>query len=74
MRLSEFERAVAREFGSAGATLVNDLALPHVGNRTAAECLRAGVDPREVWYALCLETDVPPARRHGVGLQDPPRN
>ncbi len=73
MRLSEFERAVEREFGAAGATLVTDLALPRAGNRTAAECLRDGVEPREVWHALCVEADVPPSRRHGVGLQDPPR-
>jgi len=73
MRLSEFERAVAREFGDAGATLITDLTLSRAGGRTAAECLRAGVEPREVWQALCIEADVPDARRHGVGLQDPPR-
>ena len=37
------------------------------------EALDAGVPPREVWYALCAETDVPVARRHGAGRLDPRR-
>ncbi len=73
MRLSEFDRAVAHEFGGQGASLVRDLALSGVGHRTAAEALRDGVPAREVWLALCAETDVPDARRHGVGLLDPQR-
>ncbi|GAA3900023.1 DUF3046 domain-containing protein [Microbacterium invictum] len=74
MRLSEFERAVEHEFGAGGATLVADLTLSQLAHRTAAECLGAGVPPREIWRALCVEADVPLARRHGVGLQDPPRD
>ncbi|MDQ1126915.1 MULTISPECIES: DUF3046 domain-containing protein [Microbacterium] len=73
MRHSEFDRAVADEFGSGGAALVSDLVLTDVGNRTAREALAAGVPPREVWYALCAETDVPVDRRHGAGRLDPRR-
>ena len=29
--------------------------------------------PREVWLALCAETDVPPERRYGVGRLEPRR-
>ncbi|HCJ49157.1 DUF3046 domain-containing protein [Microbacterium marinum] len=73
MRHSEFERAVADEFGATGAALVDDLVLTAVGGRTARQALAAGVPPREVWQALCVETDVPIARRHGAGRLEPRR-
>lgn len=72
MRQSEFQRAVADEFGAAyGASLVKDLVLGRLGDRTAAQALVAGVPPREIWLELCRETGVPEARRHGVGRMDP---
>ncbi|KJL19502.1 hypothetical protein RL72_03151 [Microbacterium azadirachtae] len=71
MRRSEFLRAVDAEFGSRGAALVADLVLSAVGGRTAAQAVEAGVPPREVWLALCAETDVPESRRHGVGRLEP---
>lgn len=70
MRRSEFTRAVEHEFGARSASLVSDLALGGLGHMTAAEALADGVPPREVWLALCVETDVPPDRRHGVGRLD----
>lgn len=73
MRRSEFERAVADEFGASGSSLVVDLALPGIGSLTAAEALAAGIEPREIWLALCAETDVPAARRYGVGRLEPRR-
>lgn len=72
MRVSEFQLAIADEFGAAyGRVLTSDLVLGAVGGRTADEALRAGVDPREVWLALCEATDVPPERRYGVGQREP---
>ncbi|QKJ19803.1 DUF3046 domain-containing protein [Microbacterium hominis] len=71
MRRSEFERAVADEFGARGSSLMTDLVLGAVGDRTAADALAAGVPPREIWLALCAETDVPVSRRHGVGRLEP---
>lgn len=72
MKLSEFQIAVDEEFGPGyGSVVVNDLVLAPVGGRTAREALVAGVSPREVWLALCEATDVPPARRHGVGRREP---
>jgi len=73
VRRSEFSRAVEHEFGARGATLVADLALGQLEHRTAAEALKDGVDAREVWLALCAETDVPAERRHGVGWLDAKR-
>lgn len=71
MRRSEFTRAVDAEFGARAASVVADLTLGGVGHRTAAEALADGVDPREVWIALCVEADVPQSRRHGVGMREP---
>ncbi|QAY74315.1 DUF3046 domain-containing protein [Agromyces protaetiae] len=72
MKLSEFQLAVDDEFGAGYASvLLQDLVLEAVGGRTAREALAAGVPPREVWLALCEATDVPPARRHGVGQREP---
>jgi len=73
MRRSEFQRAVDDEFGARANAVVNDLVLSRAGGRTAAEAIAAGVDPREVWLALCEELDVPAERRYGVGRLEPRR-
>ncbi|MBU4465641.1 MAG: DUF3046 domain-containing protein [Actinobacteria bacterium] len=73
MRRSEFERAVADEFGPRGGALVSDLVLTSLGDQTSAQAIADGVPPREVWLALCREMDVPASRRHGAGRQDPQR-
>ncbi|HWI29922.1 MAG TPA: DUF3046 domain-containing protein [Microbacterium sp.] len=74
MRRSEFLRAVSVEFGARGPALLSDLVLSDVGDRTASAAIDAGVPPREVWLALCAETDVPLARRHGAGRLEPRRS
>jgi len=69
MKLTEFRRAVAQEFGPGfGAVLTRDTVLLELGNRTADEALAAGVPTREVWLALCRVQEVPPERWHGAGL------
>ncbi|RRJ87994.1 DUF3046 domain-containing protein [Gulosibacter macacae] len=74
MRTSEFQRAVADEFGAAyGATVVRDVVLDALADRTAQEALDAGEDPRRVWEALCAAMDVPRDRWYGVGRLDPRR-
>ena len=67
MRRSEFDRAVRDEFGPQAGALTVDLVLSKVGDRTAVQALDAGIPAREVWLALCAETDVPLERRYGVG-------
>lgn len=74
MRRSEFDRAVAAEFGPRAAALLSDLVLGDVGRRTASEALDAGVAPREVWLALCAANDVPDERRYGMGRREPRRS
>lgn len=47
-------------FGAAyGATVLADHVLAAVGGRTAAQAIEAGVEPRDVWWALCTDFDVP---------------
>lgn len=64
MLYSEFWELMDQEFGSAYAgTLARDQVLGALGDRTAVQALDDGVDPREVWQALCDALDVPPERR-----------
>jgi hypothetical protein len=72
MRLSEFQLAMADEFGEAyGNVLRRDLVLEEVGGRTADQAIAAGEPVRAVWLALCRAMDVPPSRWYGVGVREP---
>jgi hypothetical protein len=72
MRLSEFRRAVAEEFGEAyGNALVRDLVLDELGDLTAEQAIAAGLRVREIWLALCRANDVPANRWYGTGLRTP---
>jgi hypothetical protein len=60
VRLTEFRERVALRFGAAyGATVLADHVLAAVGGRTAEQAIEDGVDPRDVWWALCADFDVP---------------
>lgn len=63
MRLTEFQELMHTEFGVArgDAMLVDHVLLPLSG-RTGAQAIEDGVDPRDVWRALCAEFDVPRKR------------
>ncbi|MFF3223254.1 DUF3046 domain-containing protein [Nocardia suismassiliense] len=62
MRLTEFQELLHTQFGSArGDALLADHVIPALG-RTGADAIEAGVDPRDVWRALCSEFDVPRGR------------
>ncbi|WP_440713655.1 DUF3046 domain-containing protein [Gordonia sp. FQ] len=60
MRLTEFTEFMHAEFGRlrADAMLV-DHAILELGGRTGAQAIEDGVDPRDVWRALCRDFDVP---------------
>jgi hypothetical protein len=74
MRLSEFQRAVRDEFGEAyGTSVVRDVVISALGDRTARQALDDGEDARSVWLAVCSAMDVPRERWYGVGLLDPKR-
>lgn len=58
--MTEFHDLVEAQFGSVrGASLLVDHVLTRLGGRTAAQAIEAGVDPRDVWRALCADFDVP---------------
>jgi Protein of unknown function (DUF3046) len=55
---------MADEFGSVrAASLVVDHVFADLGGRTVDQALEAGLDPKEIWRAVCVEFEVPPRRR-----------
>lgn len=72
MKLSEFWLAVSDEFGEAyGRVITHDLVLGEVGGLTAEQAIKAGVNTRDIWLALCKAADVPANRWYGVGQREP---
>jgi len=72
MKLSEFRLAVSDEFGEAyGRVITHDLVLGSLGGLTADQAIKAGLNTREVWLALCRAADVPSSRWYGVGQREP---
>ncbi len=60
VRLTEFNERVVLRFGAAyGASVLADHVLTGFGGRTAAKAIEDGVEPRDVWRALCVDFDVP---------------
>ncbi len=60
MRLTEFRELVEGRFGAVRASsMLLDHVLTSMGGRTAAQAIEDGVEPREVWRALCADFDVP---------------
>lgn len=60
MRLTEFRELVDNQFGAIrGQSLLVDHVLSDLGGRTAAQAIEDGVEPRDVWRALCADFDVP---------------
>jgi hypothetical protein len=54
------------EFGAGYApVLARDLVLGSLGHVTAAEALDQGVNPKDVWLAICEEQEIPQERRLG---------
>ncbi len=70
MRTSEFWRLMDDEFGPAySRSLAATLHLAGLGDRTPADALRAGIDPRTVWLSVCSAQDVPEHRRLGKDVK-----
>ncbi|KJX75377.1 DUF3046 domain-containing protein [Mycobacterium lepromatosis] len=60
VRLTEFHERVVLRFGAAyGASVLVDHVLTGFGGCTAAQAIEDGVEPRDVWRALCVDFDVP---------------
>ena len=64
VRLTYFRELMEGEFGAVrAASLSHDHVFAQLGGRTVEEALEAGIDPREVWLAVCEVYEVPQARR-----------
>ena len=51
---------VVLRFGAAyGPSVLADHALTGLEGRTAVQAIEEGVEPRDVWRALCVDFDVP---------------
>jgi hypothetical protein len=60
VRLTEFNERVVLRFGSVyGASVLVDHVLTGFDGRTAAQAIDDGVEPRDIWRALCADFDVP---------------
>ena len=60
VRLTQFRELVDGQFGTVrGASVVVGHVLSQLGGQTAAQAIEAGVDPRDVRWALCADFDVP---------------
>ena len=58
--MTEFQELVEGQFGPVrGASMLVDHALMAFGGRTANQAIEDGVEPRDVWRALCADFDVP---------------
>jgi hypothetical protein len=60
VRLTEFHERVVLRFGTTyGSSVLVDHVLTGFDGRTAAQAIEAGIEPRDVWRALCVDFDVP---------------
>ena len=65
VRLTVFWERMHARFGDAYAdSLARDLVLAPLGGRSVVDALAAGVEPGEVWNAVCDAVDVPVEDRH----------
>ena len=60
MRLTEFTERLTDHFGTvSGDSIMADHVLTELGGRTGSQAIEDGVDPRDVWVAICRDFDVP---------------
>ncbi|EUA00263.1 hypothetical protein I547_5388 [Mycobacterium kansasii 824] len=68
--MTEFHERVTLRFGAAyGASVLVDHVLTGFGGRTAAQAIEDGVEPRDVWRALCADFDVPATSGEFLGFE-----
>lgn len=64
MRLTYFRELMEGEFGAArAASVAHDHVFSQLGGRTVEQALQVGIEPREIWLAVCEVYDVPASRR-----------
>ncbi|TDV40364.1 DUF3046 domain-containing protein [Actinophytocola oryzae] len=64
MRITVFRKLMSNEFGEVRADmLARDHVFSSLGGRTVDQALDAGLEPKEIWRAVCEAFEVPPERR-----------
>lgn len=64
MRITVFRNLMSQEFGEVRADmLAQDHVFSSLGGRTVDQALDAGLEPKEIWRAVCDAFEVPPERR-----------
>ena len=67
MRLSDFHTKMNDEFGATfSALLLKDLVLLELADQTGQAALASGIDPKDVWLAICRAQGVPEERWQGL--------
>ncbi|NBW73313.1 MAG: DUF3046 domain-containing protein [Microbacteriaceae bacterium] len=73
MRHSDFQILMEDEFGAEyAAVLLRDLVLTELDDMTGSQAIASGIDPKEVWLAICRAQNVPEER--WLGANKKPKN
>ncbi|HWC35656.1 MAG TPA: DUF3046 domain-containing protein [Mycobacteriales bacterium] len=65
VRVTEFWERMREQFGPAYADAVaRDQVISALGGRSAHEALASGIDPKQVWLAVCEHFELPVNIRH----------
>ena len=64
MRLTVFWQKMRGQFGDTyAASVAKDHVLTDLGGRTVDQALAAGVEPKEIWRAVCQAFEIPEGSR-----------
>ena len=64
MRLTVFWQKMRGQFGDTyAASVAKDYVLTDLGGRTVDQALAAGVEPKEIWRAVCQAFEIPEEAR-----------
>ncbi len=67
MRLNELRALMNAHFGRIrAASVASDHVFSALDGQTVDEALRAGIDPKKIWAAVCETFEVPAALWHGL--------
>jgi Protein of unknown function (DUF3046) len=64
MRLTDFWERMGGHFGAVYAdSVARDQVIAELGGRTVYQAIEAGVDPKQIWRAVCVRFEVPASHR-----------
>lgn len=64
MRLTDFWERMGGHFGVAYAdSVARDQVIAELGGRTVYQAIEAGIDPKQIWRAVCACFEIPAPSR-----------